>query len=61
MKTIEELEALLDEKTRYADGAAELVAGLTRQMELAEATIEVLNKDLRATRKAFNEYVRRST
>ena len=54
MKTIEELEAQME-------GAKVMIDSLTRSLELAEAEIKMVRKELRATRQAFDEYVRKST
>jgi uncharacterized protein (DUF3084 family) len=48
MKTVEELEAQLE-------GAKVMIDSLTRSLELAEAEIAVVRKELRATRKDRDE------
>jgi uncharacterized protein (DUF3084 family) len=49
MKTVEELEAQLE-------GAKMMVDSLTRSLELAEAELAVVRKELRATRNERNEW-----
>ena len=45
MRTIEELEALLDEKRRTIDGAHALVMRLTESLEQAERELETVKRE----------------